>query len=563
MKKALALALVLAMSLSLAACGTTAPAATSGSDAPAATATGLYPGTAEADSVVMNLNSEPPEMNSILTTDGTAFTVMRHTNEGLTGLDAENKAVPGVAESWEVSEDGLTWTFHLRDNAMWSNGEPVTANDFDFAWTRLFTAKTGALYAGTWATYIAGAEELLAAEAEDAVKAAQENLGVKAADEHTLVVTLTNPCAYFPNLVSFSSFLPVNEKFYMEAGAEEGYALDMDKMLFNGPYVMSEWQHEDHITLAKNDQYWDKENKAKIPTIKMVMINDSGAALNAFQAGEVDTIGLNGEHAEMLRAEGANVGQYADGSPMYLQYNTKTPLLSSAKVRRALTMAIDADSFNKNVAKNGNLVADGMVPPVVNGGKYNEARGSLFTRPTDGDYTEIKALFEEGCKEVNVDPSTVTLRYVTDDGDAAYKSAAFIQNELKEKLGVEITIDPMPFKSRIEAQAKMDFDICPAIWGPDYDDAMTYLDLFASTSGNNHTGWANEEYDALIDAAYKEGDPAKHQELMIQAETLLMEEMPIGPIYFRVRDYVTSDKVTGIVRNAFQEIVLNDAVLVG
>ena len=562
MKKVVALALALTMAVSLAACGTTAPAG-SGSGTSAAATTGLYPGTAAPDSAAINIASEPPEVNSITTTDSTAFTVLQHVNEGLTSLDAENNAVPGVAESWTPSEDGLTWIFKLRENAVWSNGEPVTAHDFDFAWTRLFTPASGAQYAGTWSTYIQGAAELLAATTEEEVKAAQENLGVKAVDDYTLEVTLTVPCAYFANLVAFASFYPVNEKFYTEVGMEDGYALDMDKMLFNGPYVMTEWQHEDHISLTKNENYWDKENKALIPNLEFKMIGDSGAGLNAFQGGELDMIGLSGEQAEMLRAEGTNVQQYADGSPLYLQYNTTTPLLSSAKVRRAITLAIDAESYNKNVAKNGNLTADGMVPPVVNNGKYSEKRGDLINRPTDGDYTEVKALFDEGCAELNIDPSTVTLRYITDEGDNAYKMAAFVQNELKEKLGVNITIEAMPFKSRLDAQTNMDFDICPALWGPDYDDAMTYLDLFASESGNNHTGWANEEYDALIEAAFHEGDAVKHRDLLIQAETLLMEEMPIGPIYFRVRDYVTSDKLTGVVRNAFQETVMNYATIVG
>ncbi len=555
MKKAFALALALVMALSLVACGTSAPAS-SGS----AVSTGMYPGTAGTDSVTVNITSEPPEMNSITTTDGTAFSVLCHVMEGLTVLDADNVPQPGVAESWTTSEDGLTWTFKLRQDSVWSNGDPVTANDFVFAFTRLFTPESGSLYAGTWCTYIKGAEEMLTANGS------AENLGVKALDDYTLEVTLTAPCAYFANLMAFSSFYPLNEKFYTEVGMEDGYALDMDKMLFNGSYVMSEWQHDDHITLVKNENYWDKENKALIPTINMAMINDSGAGLNAFQAGEIDMIGLNGEQAEMLRAEGVNVKQYPDGSPAYLQFNTtesaSSPALASAKVRKAITLAIDADSYNKNVAKNGNLAADGMVPPVVNGGKYNEARGALLVRPTDGDYTEVKAMFEEGCKETGVDPASMNLRYVCDDGDNAYKTAAFIQNQLKEHLGLEVTIESMPFKQRLEAQNNLNFDLCVALWGPDYDDAMTYLDIFVTGGMNNHTGWTNTEYDALIDQAFHEGDPAAHQDLLIQAETILMEEMPIGPIYFRVLDYVTSDKLTGEIRNAFQLLNLTSASIV-
>ena len=545
MKKVMALVLALALSLSLAACGTSAPA---GSGAPMGT--GMYPGTPDPDMVTVNISSDPPDMNTITTTDSTAISVLYHVGEGLTSLNGEGKAVPGVAESWTTSEDGLVWTFTLRPDAVWSNGTPVTANDFVFAMTRHFTPETGAQYAGTWATYIKGAEEMLnnGGSAED--------LGVKALDDHTLEITLTTPCAYFLNLMAFPSFYPMNEAFYMEAGAEDGYALDAEHFLGNGPYTLTEWQHEDHITLTKNDSYWDKANKAFIPSIKMIMVTDSGAGLNAFRGGEADMIGLSGEQAEMMRAEGANVKQYPDGTPAYIQFNTtesaSSPALANAKVRRAITLAIDADSYNKNVARSSNLAADGIVPPVVNNGEYNAKRGALIERPTE-DWTEVKALFEEGCQEAGVDPASMNLRYVCDEGDGAYKMAAFVQNQLKEHLGLTIEIESMPFKSRLDAQQHLDFDLCVALWGPDYDDAMTYLDMFTSESGNNHTGWANAEYDALVEEAFHEGDLEKHQELLIQAEKLLMEEMPIAPVYFRVRDYITSDKLTGEVRTAFQE----------
>lgn len=560
MKKALALVLALTMAMSLAACGgTPAPASSGGTGSAANVDAAMYPGTSEPDTVVVNITSEPPEMNSITTTDATAINLMRHVGEGLTALDASNKAVPGVAESWTTSEDGLTWTFNLRKDSVWSNGEPVTAHDFVFSITRLFTPEAVAPYAGTWATYIKGAAELLSGEGT------AEGLGVKAVDDYTLEITLNAPCSYFANLMAFPNFYPMNEKFYTEMGMEDGYALDMDKMLFNGPYVMSEWQHDDHVTLTKNDKYWDKANRAQIPTIKMVMITDTNTGLSAFQAGDIDMIGLSGEQVKMLTAEGADVKQYADGTPAYLEFNVSesasSPAMANAKVRRAITLAIDAESYCRNVAQNSYMAADGMVPPVVGNGKYTEKRGSLIERPTDGDYTEVKALFEEGCKEAGVDPASLDLKYITDEGDSAYKMAAFIQEQLQQNLGLKIHIESMPFKQRLDAQSNKQFDICLALWGPDYDDAMTYLDMFVTDAGNNHTGWSNAEYDKLIEAAYAEGDPEKHQEIMIEAEKLLMEEMPIGPIYFRVRDYITSAKFSGVIRNAFQDGVMTYATL--
>ncbi len=577
MKKALAIVLALALALTFVACGSSSsstaastpasgstaestPASSTAEAAPAGamTTNGLYPGTADADMVTINISTEPPDMNSVTTTDSTAISIMRDTLEGLTTLDENNQAVPGVAETWETSDDGLVWTFHLRDNAVWSNGEKITANDFVFALTTHFTAETGAQYAGTWAAYIKGAEELLSG------KGSAEDLGVKAIDDATLEITLNNPCAYFLSICAFPSFYPINEAAWNEFGGVDGYGLDADKLLYNGPYTISEWQHEDHVTIAKNDQYWDKDNKAFIPTVKMVMINDSGAALNAFQGGEVDMIGLSGEQVDLIKGEGCVPGQYADGTPAYVEFNTvsaSTPALGNAKVRQAMTLAIDAESYIRDVAKASYLVADAMTPPVVNGGAYTDARGSLIDRSKSAE--DIKALFEEGCKEAGVDPASININYVTDDTDGAKKNAEFIQNQWETKLGIKTTINPMPFKSRLEAQTTKAFDVVLALWGPDYDDAMTYLDMFLTDAGNNHTGWSNAEFDQLINDAYKEADAAKRQQMLIDAETILMDEMPIGPVYFRVRDYICSDKLTGVVRTAFQEIVMHYAKIVG
>ena len=584
MKKALALVLALTMTLGMAACGTPASSSTAaststaGGDSTAASSTattstattgtatssmtnGLYPGTADPESVTINISTEPPDMNSVTTTDATAISIMRDVLEGLTSLDQENKPIPGVAESWDISEDGLVYTFHLRDNAVWSNGEPVTANDFVFAWTQLFTAETGANYATTWQTYIKGAEQALAGD--------PSGLGVKAVDDYTLEVTLNNPCAYFLNLMSFPSFYPVNEAFWTEVGGVDGYGRDADKMLYNGPYVMSDWQHESQVTITKNDQYWDKENKAFIPTVYMKMINDSGAALNAFQGGELDMVGLSGDQVQLLVAEGVAPGQYEDGTPCYLEYNTNggTPSseavgkgLANAKVRKALTYAVDAQSYIDNVAKSSYLPADGMVPGAIESGSYSSARGSLIDREMSAE--DIKAMFEEGLKEAGITAADFTPVITTDEGDSAYKMVAFIQNQWKEKLGIEATVQQLTFKSRLDAQTKQNYDVCVALWGPDYDDALTYLDMFLTGVGNNHTGWSNEEYDKLIKDSYSQTDAAARQDMLIQAETILMEEMPIGPIYFRVRDYVMADKLTGVVRTAFQNGVMHYAQIV-
>ena len=574
MKKALALVLALTMTLGMAACGTTASSApasgsaaagdssTASSTSTTGTATGsmtngLYPGTPDPESVTINITSEPPDMNSVTTTDATAISIMRDVLEGLTSLDQENKPVPGVAESWDISEDGLVYTFHLRQDAVWSNGEPVTANDFVFAWTQLFTASTGANYATTWQTYIKGAEEALAGDATA--------LGVKAVDDYTFEVTLNNPCAYFLNLMAFPSFYPVNEAFWTEVGGVDGYGRDADKMLYNGPYVISEWTHEDHVTMTKNDQYWDKENKAFIPTVNVVMIADSNAAINSFQGGELDMVNLNGDQKAMFEAEGCVTAQYDEATCSYMEYNLTDGVsseavqkaLNNAKVRTAMTLAIDSDSYNKNIAKNSNTVANGMVPEGITEGVYGEARGNLIDRSMSEE--EIKALFDEGMSEAGVDVADFKPVITTDDTDAAKQFATFIQNQWKEKLGFDSSVEQITFQSRLDKQTKKTFDVIPSLWSPDYNDPMTYLDMFVTDSGNNHTGWSNAEYDELIANAMVEADADTRTQMLIDAEKILMEEMPVGPTYCRVRDYLCSDKLTGVVRSAFQETVMHFA----
>ena len=569
MKKELALVLALALALSLAACGgSPAPASSSAAGStstaqPAASGTmttnGLYPGTADPEAVTYNAAAEPGDMNSVTTTDSVSISIMRDTMEGLTSLDQNSEPIPGVAETWDVSDDGTVYTFHLRDDAVWSNGEKITADDFVFAWTQLFTPETGASYGGTWASYIKGAQEMIDGTGD------ASGLGVKALSENTLEVTLTHPCTYFLSLTAFPNFYPINEDFWNEVGGVEKYGRSADTMLYNGPYVISEWTHEDHVTMTKNDQYWDKENKAFIPTVNVVMIADSNAAINSFQGGELDMVNLNGDQKAMFEAEGCVTAQYDEATCSYMEYNLTDGVsseavqkaLNNAKVRTAMTLAIDSDSYNKNIAKNSNTVANGMVPEGITEGVYGEARGNLIDRSMSEE--EIKALFDEGMSEAGVDVADFKPVITTDDTDAAKQFATFIQNQWKEKLGFDSSVEQITFQSRLDKQTKKTFDVIPSLWSPDYNDPMTYLDMFVTDSGNNHTGWSNAEYDELIANAMVEADADTRTQMLIDAEKILMEEMPVGPTYCRVRDYLCSDKLTGVVRSAFQETVMHFA----
>ena len=567
MKKALALVLALTMTLGMAACGTTASStstaastSTAGGDSTAASSTattgtatssmtnGLYPGTADPESVTINITSEPPDMNSVTTTDATAISIMRDVLEGLTSLDQENKPVPGVAESWDISEDGLVYTFHLRDNALWSNGEPVTANDFVFAWTQLFTAETGANYATTWQTYIKGAEQALAGD--------PSGLGVKAVDDYTLEVTFNTPLAYALHLFAFQTYLPVNEKIYEAAGKNSSggslYNSEPDLMGYNGPYYVESWTHNTELVLAKNPDYYNADD-IKIEKIKYTMMKDSNARMNAYQGGQVDCINLTADQIDQMKSMNEPIHTYVDNGNWYFQFNLQTPALQSAKVRKALGDAIDPQSYIDNVLRDGSQLANGLVPTSINGangGKYVDGREDLMDHDTAG----AKALFDEGLKELNLTAADVKLTYVCDDTSRSQTEAAYFQQQWKELLGIDVDISPMAFEARLDAMTNGNFDIVFAGWSPDYNDAMTYLDMFMKDNGNNYGKYDNPEYDELLNQAMAEKDATKRQEILHQAETILIQEdYVVYPIYFSVINYVCSNKLSGMTRTGFQE----------
>lgn len=507
--------------------------------------------------VSVNLASEPPEMLSFMTTDSTSGNVLRHVMEGLITLDADNKAVPGVAkevptkENGGISDDGKTITFTLNPDAKWQNGDQVTAKDFEFAWDQLFTQDNGAQYASTWAPLIVGAEDMLAGK--------ETEKGWKAVDDTTFEVKLTNPCVYFVNLMAFYNFCPLQEKAYKDGGGLDKYGNDMEGFVGNGPFKFKSWDHDDKIVLEKNENYWNKDN-VKLDEITFRMISDTNTALNEFENGTIDMIGLTGEQAANLEKDGKNVLNYSDGSVWYFEFNEKVKGLNNAKVRQALSLAYDADSYIKTVKGDQSTIATCFTAPAVDSGNFTKSVGNLYERPkTDEDYAKLKALLEEGLKEEGLSLSDFTLTILGDTGDDALKNYAFFQEEWQKHLGITVKVNQVEFKTRIANMQSGDFDVVFAGWSPDYDDPMNFLDLWLTGGGNNHGGYANSEYDALIKKALSSGDADERKELFTQAEKIIATDYPVGTIYNRVKSYICSDKLTGVVRNAFSDIDLRYA----
>lgn len=529
-------------------------------------------GSAGANEITINLGAEPPEMDSILTTSSGSMNVLRHCVEGLVSLDANDEAVPGMAESWDVSEDQKTYTFHLRKGAKWSNGEEVTAKDFVFAWNQHFNARTGAPYASTWMTKIAGAEDIFNATAEkvdpkdeksdykmaeaDIPKYMEEHAGWKAIDDYTFQVTFTGPFQYAVVLMAFPSFFPVNKTAYDAAGGNNNYGTDADKLAYNGPFTITSWAHEDSIVLEKNPDYWNAEN-IKLDKITMRMIGQETTAINEFNNGSIDMIGLTGDNIKQFK----NAQGFDDGGAWYFEFNSKVNPFNNAKVRKALTLGVDAQAMIDTIVKNDSKVATTFTPPAVAQGEFTEYCGDLFKHITNNDYSEAKALLEEGLKEEGLTVAEFSPELLCDDSSAAKQQAEFLQAQLKEHLGVTLNIRQVTYNARLDAMDQGDFEIVFAGWSPDYNDPMTYLDMWVTGNGNNHGKWSNAEYDKIIKEASQIADKEAYYAKLKEAEEILAEECPIGFIYDRQTSYVTSDRLKGVVRTAFQDINLNYAYI--
>lgn len=557
MKKLLALLLAGLMAVAAAGCAS-APASSgddnasgSGSSTTSeATGTSNFAGTPDADMVTVDLRAEPPDLNPMTTTDVASADILRLTTAGLMKLDENDQPVKDLAEDYTISEDGKTYTFKIRQDAKWNNGDPVTAHDFVFAYLTTMSKEGAGNYSFILYNNILNGDKYFAGECK------AEDVGVKALDDYTLEVTFNNPLTYALNLFAFQTYLPVNQKIYEAAGknSEGGslYNSEPDLMGYNGPYKVTSWTHNTEIVLEKNPDFYDADS-VKIPKIKFTMIKDANTRMNAFKGSQSDSIDLNSQQIEQVKTMNEPIHTYTDNGNWYFQYNLQSKALQSAKIRKALGDAIDPQSYIDNVRKDGSQLANGLIPPSINGangGKYVDGREDLMDHDTAG----AKALFEEGLKDLNLTAADVKLTYVCDDTSDSQTHAAYFQQQWKDVLGIDVEISPMAFEARLDAMRNGNFDIVLAGWSPDYNDAMTFMDMFMKDNGNNYGKYDNPEYDELLNQAMAEQDAAKRQEILQQAETILIkDDYVVYPIYFSVRNYVVSRKLSGMTRTGFQE----------
>ncbi|ETP69485.1 peptide ABC transporter substrate-binding protein [Planococcus glaciei] len=526
------LSLVLVLSAFLAACGGGEDTSTEPSDSEGDKEKESASG--EMDSVQeLNLmeSAEIPTMDSALAEDAVAFNIMNNVNEGLYRLNQENVAEPAVAEGEpEISEDGLTYTFKLRD-AKWSDGSPVTAQDFVFSWQRAVDPATGSPY-GPY--MMAGTIKNAAAISEGKMDKAE--LGVEAKDEKTLVVTLERPVPYFMSLMAFGTFLPQKEAFVTEKG--DAYASNSENLLYNGPFTLTNWDGTGLTwTMEKNPEYWDAET-VKLDKINVDVVKESGTGVNLYTSGEKDRAGLSGEYA-MQYADDPEVVRELEPTVFYLKFNQErngkeTPL-ANVNIRKAISMAYNKQDLVDVVLANGSLPADFLVPTEFTFDESKKDFREVNGKMNEFNAEEAKKLWETGLKELGV--TEVTLEMLGGDSELAKKMDEYMKSQLEGNLeGLTINLKAVPFAVRLELDEKQDYDIQNSGWGPDYQDPMTFLDLFVTGSAQNKMGYSNPEFDKLIEQAKGElaQDIPARWEAMAKAEKILIEDdAAIAGIYQR------------------------------
>ncbi|MGH4138906.1 peptide ABC transporter substrate-binding protein [Clostridium sp.] len=504
--------------------------------------------------ITFNLGAEPKTIDPALSTAVDSGTVIGNAFEGLMALDNNDAPIPGMADKYEMSKDGLIYTFHIRAGAVWSDGKPVVAGDFEYAWKRVLNPATASEYSYQMFYLKNGQgynESGLAADKKTAgVKSATiDEVGVKATDDSTLVVTLENPTGYFLSLLAFQTYMPVRKDV---ANTDTAWATKPETYITNGAFKMKEWLPKDVMTFVKNDKYWNASN-IKLTTLNYKMLEDATAALSAFKADQMDMITtppqseIPGLVKEGLCKITPNLGTYyyvANLTPEAVKLNpVAAKAIQNPKVRKALSLAINRKDIVENVSKGGQTPATSFVPKGI-----IEPDGKDFASkeyyPAQGDITKAKALLAEAGYPGGKDFPKLTFLYNT--GAGHQNIAAAVQDMWKTNLGIDIELKNQEWKVFLTTRNDKQYTLARDGWLADYTDPMTFLDLLTTSSGNNDPGYSNPVYDAKILAAKKELDPAKRMTMLHEAEDIIMSDDVVIPIYAYTNTIVTKPTIMGV-----------------
>lgn len=458
--------------------------------------------------------------------------VVQSVFEGLTRYNATNAAPePGLADRWEISEDKKIYTFHIRTNALWSTGEPITAHDFVYSWFRVLDPKTASDYVGNL-FYIAGAEDYNLGKTKDPAA-----VGIRALDDRTLRVELINPTPFFLDLCAFPTQAAVHRQTIEKYGDNW---LKARPLPVSGAYQLESWRLNDRIRLRKNPHYWELDS-GRIELIDLFPVSSPAAALNLYIKGQVDIVW----DKEVVPAELLDVltnrtdfHRFKYLANYFYRCNTTRKPLNDARVRKALALTIDRERLVRFITRGGEPAVNFYVPPGVP--NYTSPEGL----PRDPQLAR-KLFAEAGFPEGKGFPR---LEYLFDSSRNNEKIAVELQDTWKRELGIHVDLRAVEWKVYLNSQSSLEYDLCRSSWIGDYADPNTFLDMFMSTNPNNRTGWKNERYDTLVRTANATADITARARLLQEAEAILVrEELPIVPLYVYVGfNFFNPQVITGV-----------------
>ncbi|MEA4928183.1 MAG: peptide ABC transporter substrate-binding protein [Candidatus Limiplasma sp.] len=506
---------------------------------------------AEGEKVLkVQIETEVQSLDPQVATDGTSFEVIADFTDGLYQMDANGASVPALAADTAVSADGLTYTFKIRDDAFWSNGDPVTADDFVYGWQRAVDPK----FASEYAFILTDIGQIKNAAAIFAGEKPMEELGVKAVDDKTLQVELAVPVSFFTSLLYFPTYYPVNRAFCEQCG--DTYATSPETVLSNGAFILSTYEPAaTSFTLTKNAKYYDAD-RVKLDGLSYQVIKDSQTALLSYSNGDLDIVTLSGDQVELV----ADDPEFSTMNAGYLWYvavnGSAYEELGNVNFRKALSCAFDREAIAANIVKDGSTAASFAVPEQLATGPDGQDFRATAPAYDGSDKAKAAEYYAAACKELG--KSEFKLNMVVEDDATAQNVAAFIQQEWQNTLpGVTVELTVETKKQRVKDLQDGNFNVGLTRWGPDYADPMTYLNMWITGNSNNYGNWSNAEYDEIINSCISGPlalDPAARWTAMHDAEKIVMDNAVILPIYQKCNAMMIQSTVKGI---EFHAIALN------
>ncbi|MEX6259774.1 peptide ABC transporter substrate-binding protein [Staphylococcus ureilyticus] len=477
-------------------------------------------------------------LDSALVTDTVSFDLFNQVYEGLYTLDKNDKAQPGVAKEMpKKSNGGKTLTIKLRKDAKWSNGDPVTAQDFVFAWKRVVNPDTASEYA-----YIM--YDLKNAEDINMGKKDVDKLGVKALDDHTLKIELNKPIPYINEMLTFGTYLPQKEKVVKKHG--EQYATTADKTVFNGPFKVQDWKVEDKIQLVKNEDYWDKK-KVHLDRVNYKVLKDQQAGASLYDTGSVDDTTISADQVDKYQGN-PGLKKRLLASTFYMKLNQdNVPEFKNKDLRIAISQAIDKEGYVNSVLNNGSESTDGFTAKLTAETPDGKDFAESIDSPLAYNPKAAKKHLEKAKKDLGVKELTFTMN--TEDTPGSKVSAEYIKSEVEKNLpGVTMKVKQLPFKQRVNQEHSETFEASLSGWGPDYPDPLTFLEIMTTGNPSNNTAWGSKKYDQLVKDANGKllKKPEERNAAMKEAEELLLNDAPVAPIYQKGEAHLTNPQVKGL-----------------